>query len=65
MDKFAQQQPLNLDVTLVRQCMETNFFGTISVTQAFTPLLKKSSLPVIVNVTTGTIFLLPLLLIVP
>jgi len=52
MDKVPQQLPFNLDISLVRSCMDTNFFGTVSVSQAFTPLLKKSSLPVIVFLST-------------
>eukprot|EP00026_Physarum_polycephalum_P015700 Phypoly_transcript_16441.p1 GENE.Phypoly_transcript_16441~~Phypoly_transcript_16441.p1 ORF type:complete len:246 (+),score=52.93 Phypoly_transcript_16441:95-832(+) len=50
--KFAEQQPLNLDLDVVRSCMDTNFYGTIGVTLAFIPLLKKSSLPVVVFVST-------------
>ena len=40
-------------VGVVRQVFETNFFGVIEVTQAFLDLLKKSSEPRIVNVTSG------------
>jgi len=51
-DKIEKQLVHGLDVSLVRDTMETNFYGTISVTQSFLPLLKKSSLPVIVFVST-------------
>ena len=37
----------------IREVFDTNFFGTIDVTQAFLDLLKKSKNPVIVNVTSG------------
>ncbi|MET0255361.1 MAG: SDR family oxidoreductase [Luteibacter sp.] len=37
----------------VRQTFETNFFGTIAVTQAFLPLVKKSASGRIVNVSSG------------
>jgi NAD(P)-dependent dehydrogenase (short-subunit alcohol dehydrogenase family) len=37
----------------IRTVFETNFFGTIAVTQAFLGLLGKSDNPVIVNVTSG------------
>lgn len=37
----------------IRKVYDTNFFGTIDVTQAFLPLLEKADVPVIVNVTSG------------
>jgi len=40
-----------IDITDVRRVFETNFFGTVQVTQAFMPLLKLSDEPRIVNVT--------------
>lgn len=40
-----------LTVKDVREVFETNFFGTIMVTEAFLPFLKKSSLAVIENIT--------------
>jgi len=52
MDKVPSQQPSKVDIKLVRDCFETNFFGLIQTTNAFIPLLQKSQLPVIVNVTT-------------
>lgn len=40
-----------LDISDIRQVFETNFFGTIMVTEAFLPYLEKSSLAVIENIT--------------
>ena len=47
---FAAQQPGSADVDEVRAVFETNFFGVISVTAAFLPLLRNSEAPRIVNV---------------
>lgn len=47
------QTPLETDVSVFRQVLETNFFGVIDVTQAFIDLLRKASEPRIVNVTSG------------
>lgn len=47
-------QPQNLSASAIenlRTVFDTNYFGTIQTTQQFIPLLKKSILPVIVNVT--------------
>ncbi|MFJ8386623.1 SDR family NAD(P)-dependent oxidoreductase [Streptomyces sp. NPDC094438] len=43
------------DVTadLMRHVFETNVFGTVRVTHAFLPLLRRSAAPVIVNVSSG------------
>ncbi|MFG1867280.1 SDR family NAD(P)-dependent oxidoreductase [Micromonospora arborensis] len=43
------------DVTadLMRETFETNVFGTVRVTHAFLPLLRRSAAPVIVNVSSG------------
>lgn len=41
-----------LDLEMFKQTFETNFFGVISVTQAFLPLLRESDRGRIVNVTT-------------
>ena len=43
------------DVTAdqMRQVFETNVFGTVRVTHAFLPLLRRSPAPVIVNVSSG------------
>jgi NAD(P)-dependent dehydrogenase (short-subunit alcohol dehydrogenase family) len=40
-----------IPVEIMREVFETNFFGVIQVTQEFIPLLEKSELPIIVNVT--------------
>lgn len=48
-----QQPPLETDIKIFKDVFETNFFGVIGVTQAFTDLLKKSPEPRIVNVTSG------------
>lgn len=40
-------------IDVYRQVFETNFFGVVQVTQAFIDLLKQSSAPRIVNVTSG------------
>jgi NAD(P)-dependent dehydrogenase (short-subunit alcohol dehydrogenase family) len=43
------------DVTaeLMRRTFETNVFGTVRVTHAFLPLLRRSAAPVMVNVSSG------------
>jgi NAD(P)-dependent dehydrogenase (short-subunit alcohol dehydrogenase family) len=40
-----------IPIEIMREVFETNFFGVIQVTQEFIPLLEKSELPIIVNVT--------------
>jgi len=52
MDKFPAQQASKVDFKILHECFETNFFGLVQTTNAFIPLLQKSELPVIVNVTT-------------
>ena len=47
------QNAADVDVDVIREVFDTNFFGVINVTQAFLPLLQKSAQPVIVNVTSG------------
>ena len=47
------QPPTALSIETIRQVFDTNFFGTIKVTQTFMDLLKKSDGPRIVNVTSG------------
>jgi NAD(P)-dependent dehydrogenase (short-subunit alcohol dehydrogenase family) len=47
------QTPLETDISVFKQVFETNFFGVIEVTQAFIDLLRQSSEPRIVNVTSG------------
>jgi NAD(P)-dependent dehydrogenase (short-subunit alcohol dehydrogenase family) len=48
-----EQSAQNVDINIIREVFDTNYFGVINVTQAFLPLLKKSEAPVIVNVTSG------------
>ncbi|MFB2584927.1 SDR family oxidoreductase [Herbiconiux liukaitaii] len=50
---FAGQVPRTADVDHVRAVFETNVFGVITVTSAFLPLLRKSSAPRIVNVSSS------------
>jgi NAD(P)-dependent dehydrogenase (short-subunit alcohol dehydrogenase family) len=47
------QNPTTINTEVIRQVFDTNFFGTINVTQAFLDLLKQSDEPRIVNVTSG------------
>lgn len=47
------QTAAGTDLNVYREVFETNYFGVISVTQAFLDLLKASSAPRIVNVTSG------------
>jgi len=50
LDKMAQQKPGTCDIGVLQFCFDTNFFGTIRVTNAFVPLLSASSRPGIVFV---------------
>ncbi len=45
------QQPSTVDISEIKKVFDTNFFGVIAVTQALLPLLKRSTAPRIVNVT--------------
>jgi NAD(P)-dependent dehydrogenase (short-subunit alcohol dehydrogenase family) len=45
--------PGTADLSAVRRVMETNFYGTLAVTQAMLPLLRKSAAARIVNVSSG------------
>ncbi|MBS1532671.1 MAG: SDR family oxidoreductase [Bacteroidetes bacterium] len=47
------QQATAVDIDVIREVFETNFFGVIAVTQAFIDLMKRSEAPRIVNVTSG------------
>jgi NAD(P)-dependent dehydrogenase (short-subunit alcohol dehydrogenase family) len=47
------QNAFDVSTDEIRKVFDTNFFGTIDVTQAFLPLLEKADVPVIVNVTSG------------
>lgn len=46
------QVPSSVDLDMVRAVFETNVFGVIAVTNAMLPLLRRSSAPRIVNVST-------------
>lgn len=43
---------MDVDISLIRETIETNLYGSIQTTQAFVPLLKKSSNPAILFVST-------------
>ena len=45
--------PAKADIDAVRRVFETNFFGTLAVTQAMLPLVQKSEAGRIVNVSSG------------
>ncbi len=45
--------PSSADLNSVKRIMETNFFGTLAVTQAMLPLLRKSKAARIVNLSSG------------
>ncbi|RSM86087.1 SDR family NAD(P)-dependent oxidoreductase [Kibdelosporangium aridum] len=47
------QAPTTVDLALVRDVFETNFFGVIRVTNAMLPLLKRSAGARIVNMSSG------------
>ena len=46
----GQLSPSQLPAATIRRIYDTNFFGALSVLQAFVPLLKKSEAPRVVNV---------------
>jgi len=45
--------PSTVDIDAARRVMETNYFGTLAVTQAMLPLLRRSPAGRIVNVSSG------------
>jgi NAD(P)-dependent dehydrogenase (short-subunit alcohol dehydrogenase family) len=45
--------PSELTVEAMRKTFDTNVFGTVRVTNAFLPLLQRSAMPVVVNVSSG------------
>ncbi|MDA0689109.1 MAG: SDR family oxidoreductase [Proteobacteria bacterium] len=45
--------PANVSIQAVRRIFETNLFGTLVVTQAMLPLLRKSDRPQIINQSSG------------
>jgi len=49
----ADGPPGTVDFSVVQRVMETNFFGTLAVTQAMLPLLREAPAPRIVNVSSG------------
>ena len=49
----GMMQTTNAEITVFKEVFETNLFGVVRVTQNFMDLLKKSSEPRIVNVTSG------------
>jgi NAD(P)-dependent dehydrogenase (short-subunit alcohol dehydrogenase family) len=49
----ADGPPSSADLNSVRRVMETNFFGTLAVTQALLPLLRKAKAARIVNLSSG------------
>ncbi|MET0132668.1 MAG: SDR family NAD(P)-dependent oxidoreductase [Kibdelosporangium sp.] len=50
---LASQRPGAADLGAVREVFDTNFFGVITVTNALLPLLRRSSAPRIVNVSSA------------
>ena len=49
----GRTKPEEVTADAMRQTFDTNVFGVVRVTQAFLPLLRKSEVPVIVNVSSG------------
>jgi NAD(P)-dependent dehydrogenase (short-subunit alcohol dehydrogenase family) len=49
----APQRPTSVDPAIVRTAVETNVIGTIRVTNALLPLLRRSPSPRIVNMSSG------------
>ena len=47
------QQPTTADLDVIRTVVETNVIGVVRVTNAFLPLLRRSSSPRIVNMSSG------------
>lgn len=45
--------PAEVTADLMRQVFETNVFGVVRVTNAFLPLLQRSAVPVVVNLSSG------------
>ena len=48
------QSPGEIDLDVIRAVFETNLFGVIRVTEAFLPLLRKSSAARVINISSGT-----------
>ncbi|KAH9480368.1 Short-chain dehydrogenase [Psilocybe cubensis] len=52
--KFEDNQhPSSISESTLREVMETNFFGLVLTTTVFVPLMRKSSAPVILNVSSA------------
>jgi NAD(P)-dependent dehydrogenase (short-subunit alcohol dehydrogenase family) len=49
----GMSSPAEMTLEMLKQTYETNVFGIVRVTRAFTPLLQNSEEPVIVNVSSG------------
>ena len=49
----AEQSPVAINISVIRETMETNLYGVIQTTLTFLPLLRKSTNPIILNVSTG------------
>ncbi|GAA3033182.1 SDR family oxidoreductase [Streptosporangium longisporum] len=50
---LADQRPRTANLDVLRSIFETNVFGVVTVTNALLPLLRRSSAPRIVNVSSG------------
>jgi NAD(P)-dependent dehydrogenase (short-subunit alcohol dehydrogenase family) len=50
---LSGQRPSSADLDVIRHIFDTNFFGVITVTNALLPLLRRSTAPRIVNVSSG------------
>ncbi|MDQ1050828.1 SDR family NAD(P)-dependent oxidoreductase [Streptomyces sp. V4I2] len=50
---LAAQRPRSADLDVIRRIFDTNFFGVITVTNALLPLLRRSSAPRVVNVSSS------------
>ncbi|MER5728328.1 SDR family oxidoreductase [Streptomyces sp. NPDC002138] len=50
---LGSQRPRSADLDAVRRVFDTNFFGVITVTNALLPLLRRSTAPRIVNVSSS------------
>jgi len=51
---LAHQRPSSADLDVLRRIFETNFYGVLTVTNALLPLLRRSTAPRIVNVSSSS-----------
>ena len=51
---LAHQRPSTADLDVLRAVFETNFLGVVTVTNALLPLLRRSSVPRVVNVSSNS-----------